>query len=842
MRVFIKEQLISMLDSIHQIHNFLTVTSDGEQIVQLLTACQQAAITIGETVEKDLPDDKLIVSLLEKYCEEVFLLSQSPKKRLGSEDIHTLDKIINIIQPLLSDIRPVYHILFMPYKASMWDSLESIWRACKEDARCECYVMPIPYYEFNAEKKELEYCYEGNQFPEDVPIVGYKEYSLERNRPDVAYIHNPYDDRNRVTSVHPAFYSDKLKQYIRNLVYVPYYVTGGFIAEEHLELPVYPNMDYMIVQSEYAKTFCEGKDYYNKLLPLGSPKLDKVIRFCGEGAKMPEEWKPLLNGKKILMLNTSIGCFLQDGRVYLEKIKYICEIIKLQNQVALIWRPHPLLEATIKSMRPHLLSEYNDLKVYFMENKIGVLDKTPDISRAVAISDGYIGEEGTSVINLFGAAGKPIFILNNYITGSFSEEEKRRIHITGMVEQGDELWLTTSQYNAVFYMDSNTRQVHYMKRIEQQPKWNSVYPFLTAAGRKLFVSPNLANQPAVYNMESEEMKLLGTDDKQESLRCRKLAVYENQVFYLPTVNNYIMQLDMQTGEVSYHTNCIQELKNGKFTNEEAVFEYASYDEELWLSATYTNRVLQFHLKDGSYQIHSIGSEENGYSGIAADEKYLWLAKVQNGDIARWDRFSGEVRTFRMPEGFRCWQSVVGRNLAHICLIDMGQWIITIPGFSNGMVKLHKATGEASLLLEDFWKNAQKKRSGYYQKFLLSSTFGAKMSKQTVMVQRNCDAAAAIIDVESEECESFYPSLTEEDFIKLMEGEDGFEKTEKKSGFFRRESKIFSLEGFMDDLVNDRLKDAMTRQLKELSTLAANLDGSCGIKVHEYMMSILEKKD
>ena len=97
-------------------------------------------------------------------------------------------------------------------------------------------------------------------------------------------------------------------------------------------------------------------------------------------------------------------------------------------------------------------------------------------------------------------------------------------------------------------------------------------------------------------------------------------------------------------------------------------------------------------------------------------------------------------------------------------------------------------------------------------------------------------------MKDETYEMFYPTLNEEDFSKLTEGEDGFEKMDKKSGFFRRESKIFSFEGFIDDLINDRLKDVRKRQLEELSTLAANLDGTCGIKVHEYMMNVLENNE
>lgn len=842
MRIFIKEQLMDLLQSMQELHLSLTLIKDKEQVIQILGDCQQAAIAIGEAVEENLPEDTLIVSFLERYCEEAFRLSEVREEAFSEKNIVALDKLTNNIKSLLKEILPVYHVVFMPYKASMWDSLESIWLACKEDKRCECFVMPIPYFEFDSENKKWEYRYDGEEFPEEVPTIHYNDYSFQQNCPDVGYIHNPYDDHNWVTSIHPSFYSNKLKQYIRKLVYVPYYVTGGFISKEHLELPVYHNMDYMVVQSAYAKSFCRDMYYYDKILPLGSPKLDRVIRLCRECPAIPEQWKPLLNGKKILMLNTSIGCFLQDGEVYLKKIKYICEVIKNQDKVALIWRPHPLLEATIKSMRPYLLSEYNALKAYFVENEIGVLDETPDISRTVAISDGYIGEEGTSVINLFAAAGKPIFILNNYITGVFTEQDKRKVHITDMVKQEDKIWFTTNRYNALFYADGEAKQIRYAGCVKEQPKWQGAYPFLIEKGKDLLLSPDVADRPAIYETDSEKMELIGAERTEENMRYRKIVRYGNRIFYLPTVNDYIAELHIETGEWKYHSECIHELRRGIDTSEEVVFEYAVYGDKMWISATYTNCVLQFHMEDGTYELYPIGSEQSGYSGIAADKEYLWLAQIQGGDIVRWNRHSEEMQVFYMPEGFRFWQSTTGRSLAHLYLIDMGQWLVTIPGFSNCMVKLDKTTGETSLLNEDFWKKAAEKGNGYHPEFFLSSEFGAKMSEETVIVQRNYDDAVAILHIEDETYEVFYPTLTEDDYAKLTEGEDGFEKAEKKSGFFRRESRIFSLEGFMDDLVHDRLKDVRVRQLEELSTLAANLDGSCGQKVHDFMLDVLERED
>ena len=52
-------------------------------------------------------------------------------------------------------------IVFFPYKASMWDSLESIWMAAKADPDCITKVIPIPYYTTDTEGNLTVYNYEG---------------------------------------------------------------------------------------------------------------------------------------------------------------------------------------------------------------------------------------------------------------------------------------------------------------------------------------------------------------------------------------------------------------------------------------------------------------------------------------------------------------------------------------------------------------------------------------------------------------------------------------------------------------------------------------------------------
>ncbi len=55
--------------------------------------------------------------------------------------------------------------------------------------------------------------------------------------------------------------------------------------------PVYKNIDYYIAQSEYFKESCRGTTVYDKMLPLGSPKIDNVIYKCEMKNNVSEQWK-----------------------------------------------------------------------------------------------------------------------------------------------------------------------------------------------------------------------------------------------------------------------------------------------------------------------------------------------------------------------------------------------------------------------------------------------------------------------------------------------------------------------------------------------------------------------
>ena len=410
----------------------------------MLSQCQECAIRIGTEIEKSEGEGFITVSHIEEYCDVLYQVHEE----LNGRDSVNVNKIYKTLKKYMlkiensvkHDISVRKEVVFLPYKASMWDSLESVWQAADADQTCDAYVIPIPYYDKNPDGSFRQMHYEGDQYPKKVPITNYKEFDFETHHPDIIYIHNPYDNINLVTSVHPFFYSDNLKKYTDKLIYIPYFVMGEVSPDNEATVeskkhycmtPGVLNADKVIVESEdvrqiYIKALTKEmgaasrSKWEEKILGLGSPKFDKVINTKKEDLEIPEEWlkiiqKPDGSWKKIIFYNTSIGTLLNDNEKMLEKMKQVFGVFKEnQDKVALLWRPHPLIQATVSSMRPQLWKAYEKIVEQYRSEGWGIYDDSADMDRAVVLSDAYYGDR-SSVVYLYQKTGKPVMIQDSDI-------------------------------------------------------------------------------------------------------------------------------------------------------------------------------------------------------------------------------------------------------------------------------------------------------------------------------------------------------------------------------------------------------------------------------------------
>lgn len=429
--------------------------------MSLLADCQDGALALGNLIEKEEGGETATIPLLESYCEQVYEIYQkleevrgqaaavdgreaeadltggSRKKHIRPDKVYKSlhSYYIRITNSLKNDIKVRSEVVFLPYKASMWDSLESVWKAADEDPDCEAYVIPIPYYDRKPDGSFGEMHYEGDQYPKYVPITRYDAYAFETRKPDKIFIHNPYDDCNYVTSVLPYFYSKNLKGFTEQLVYIPYFILNEIDPDNKAAIegmkhfctaPGVFNADKVIVQSEamrqiYVNVLTEltGEDtrtyWEEKISGAGSPKVDKVWNTRKEDLELPEEWLGIIrkedgSRKKIIFYNTGVSALLRYSEQYLVKMRDVFRVFyENREEIALLWRPHPLIRATIESMRPELWEEYQEIVEKYRTEGWGIYDDTADLDRAVCLCDGYYGDP-SSVVQLCREAGKPVMV------------------------------------------------------------------------------------------------------------------------------------------------------------------------------------------------------------------------------------------------------------------------------------------------------------------------------------------------------------------------------------------------------------------------------------------------
>lgn len=220
MKRYGKSELISVVETLERENEVFEVDEQNlEEAFNMLAQCQETALALGSFLETYGESTQDIISLLEGYCEYLYrmnikLCNVSERKNIANKIALTLQKIKGLIEEVLPDDKK--RIAFFVYKASMWDSLESIWEAAYTDDRCETYVVPIPYFDKLEDGTLTETHYEGGDLPTKVPTEDWREFNPEEFRIDVAYIHNPYDDMNSVTCVHPWFFHHTYPSMLRN--------------------------------------------------------------------------------------------------------------------------------------------------------------------------------------------------------------------------------------------------------------------------------------------------------------------------------------------------------------------------------------------------------------------------------------------------------------------------------------------------------------------------------------------------------------------------------------------------------------------------------------------------
>ncbi len=846
MRKAQKKQIEELLREISEGHKEIKegINHNTQQtVMDILMLCQQKAIELGNMIEASEGEGFITVLRLEEYCEIVFQAYEEVSKNPDTNP-NKLYKLLNksIIKTensVRNDIRYRSEAVFLPYKAAMWDSLESVWKAADADPDCDAYVIPIPYYDRNSDGSFKEMHYEGASYPDYVPIIKYEEFDFEAHRPDMIFIHNPYDNYNFVTSVHPFFYSENLKKFTDCLVYIPYYSMAGGMSEGQAFCPAYTHADYIVIQSEGYRKFFDPDIPDEKFLPLGSPKFDRVIHKCQNPPKPPEGWQEKMEGKKVYFYNTSINGMLGDTEVFLKKMEYVFDIFRGREDACLLWRPHPLLESTFDSMRKIYKPAYDNLKRQFIEEELGILDLTPDIEDTIALCDAYIGDSGTSVTSLFGVAGKPVFILNNNIHTLPEKDDWRGERITCpyidfwgkaryQVTKNNQLWFSEKDdFSYKFYMDLGNGY-----------SGGNYYASAVEIGNRIYIIPH--NVPHLLIIENKKIRKIEFTSQMGGETSFSGCWYnERYLFLLPLHYPRVIRFDMRTEKISY----ISGIQQFWIRDVGGVCQrggIACYGNDLVFASPEDSQLLFVDVDTLEAKVISSDSDSNlGIQGIVPDGEDLWLLPLNGMVITCWNPKTGYVREYsdlplefksvKLPQGNECNERPFGNIV--ISRESGRENIVVSPCWGNMYLSLDKETGKM-----EKWELPMPVAKACKNEYFMTYSKGGFMipllrrGKPECQIWYEPERRFFDINIDTKEYKEVYIEFDHDD---LKKHEPGFMEESERSQYWLMENAFNSLKDLLDGDITGNQFDRK-KQMAAFAKINANTDGTCGRNVYEFV--------
>lgn len=830
--------LLGTLKKANQLADKLMKNRKRQDILSLLEECQGCAIQIGNQIDKIWGDKGTCIAILEDYCETIYQLS------ISIEDIRKWDEnyrcsrrqLENFEEAFLKEIPDKLEIVFLPYKAAMWDSLESVWMAADADPMCEVYVVPISYYDRNADGTLGTYHYEGNQFPEYVPITHYDNYRIAERYPDAVYIHNPYDNGNHVTSVDPRFYSSELKKYTEKLVYIPYYATSGGLSEGQALCQAYVNADYIIVQAEKYKYYFHPMISKEKLLAFGSPKFDRVVRICQNPPEAPKDWLPKMQGKKVFFYNTSINGMLSNTKKFLKKMEYVFKCFEGRNDVCLVWRPHPLLESTFTSMRTEYKLIYDALKKYYLERELGIYDDTSDITNTIALCDAYIGDSGSSVLSLFGIAGKPIFLLNSISAKPKDDDWKGEI-VKDFQLYGNNEWMIT-QGNKLYRTKNKDYKYKYFCDLCDYA-YGDYYAWVFKVNGKDYICPLNAQNILQIGECGIERKI------ELKRRIERTGAFYGAIgcgrylFLIPDKYPALVRYDTVTDEVEYYGENLDVFVRD-VKGERKKGGYCAWKNYVLIASPVDNQVLKIHAESGEMQLLNIDvANHGGWLFLVADGNDVWMLPYLGKTIVRWNPESGQVHEYNdYPKEFICRHPKYDYECEEVPFgfaAISEKYVYLPPYWGNMYLRLDKQSGE----IEE-WKDELLQLEKNENEYYFSSKNAYFLSKENKPDDEECclfsaqDRKLYKVNLKLEKVEEI---KVEFELDELQVHEPGFTRISEWLQYCCRENAFNTLTDFIDgNIVGEEF--SKEKQVQIYGEIAANYDGTCGIKIHEFICNKL----
>lgn len=132
----------------------------------------------------------------------------------------------------------------------------------------------------------------------------------------------------------------------------------------------------------------------------------------------------------------------------------------------------------------------------------------------------------------------------------------------------ESIWFSAFSHNGLYQIDRVSGCIKSVVKFPWEKGMASrLYGKVVQSGKRLVFAPLAAHSIAIYNQETHELKMLPllkkvdrhTVDPDKSTKFWTLAAYKNKVFMFGWDYPAIVELDMDTETIHYHTEWMDDL-------------------------------------------------------------------------------------------------------------------------------------------------------------------------------------------------------------------------------------------------------------------------------------------
>ncbi len=383
---------------------------------------QQLAIDLGTMIESVKGEGTESVKSLERLCE---LLYQAG---CGNTITDELTNEVNVLSANIHDeIIGKEDVVFICSFASDFKTFENIYTKYSNDESYDVHVLAVPYFYKDYDGSAKYICYEKDDFPKELNVRDYREFSLELVKPSIICFQDPYDNENPVYSVSMDFYSDKLLELSDKLIYVPPMMMDDFTVDDgreyknmmyYVTVPGVIHADEIVVNSEAMKAV-----YVSKLTEFSGEKYEQIwdskIQIVEQTKRNMEcdRTSKDENRKKRILFVTSLGRFFEEDIDVIGKLKTVFETFEAsKGAVEVRWYIYPGVTATHlleteQKIPEELREQLYELKAAHSDILVKMTEDRVDYKELEDESDAYYGDT-CPLIRLFQRAKKPVMIMD----------------------------------------------------------------------------------------------------------------------------------------------------------------------------------------------------------------------------------------------------------------------------------------------------------------------------------------------------------------------------------------------------------------------------------------------